>query len=395
MAGFGAPRRGPRLPPSVLLVLLAVLGLLAFNYWSVSGRQAELTTELGAMQAQAERTEVARLRLERRNTELLLLIDEHRAEARREREQRGGLEQRLWGSQGRQIGMQENMSRLMADIAHLKEKLTDLNQAFLQREDQLHELHTNNTYLLNRLEQESLRCGEQIKELKVQHEARVIKLPEAAVPDQTAKPVGLIESSKERKLDFDETAKNNAMKDTVENFSMMVEDASKVPIKNVEEAVNPEESDAGMPELEENGAANLEDHPAALKKPLPLAPEVILNLQSKQPKDSKLVTGSLMTLELKPDVGNPPDPLQIQPLEMHSKQNTENSRKELFPKKRNTSFLNLKQSRFFDENESPVDPQHGSKVADYNGDDGNVDDEERDAQEDPADYRKDSINDAL
>lgn len=36
--------------------------------------------------------------------------------------------------------------------------------------------------------------------------------------------------------------------------------------------------------------------------------------------------------------------------------------------------------RFFDENESPVDAQHGSKVADYNGDDGNVGEYEADKQ---------------
>lgn len=36
--------------------------------------------------------------------------------------------------------------------------------------------------------------------------------------------------------------------------------------------------------------------------------------------------------------------------------------------------------RFFDENESPVDPQHGNKLADYNGDDGNVGEYEADKQ---------------
>lgn len=36
--------------------------------------------------------------------------------------------------------------------------------------------------------------------------------------------------------------------------------------------------------------------------------------------------------------------------------------------------------RFFDENESPVDPQQGSKLADYNGDDGNVGEYEADKQ---------------
>ncbi|GAA6082042.1 protein GOLM2 isoform X1, partial [Tachysurus ichikawai] len=36
--------------------------------------------------------------------------------------------------------------------------------------------------------------------------------------------------------------------------------------------------------------------------------------------------------------------------------------------------------RFFDENESPVDPQRTSKLADYNGDDGNVGEYEADKQ---------------
>ncbi|KAL8197367.1 UNVERIFIED_CONTAM: Protein casc4 [Gekko kuhli] len=81
-----------------------------------------------------------------------------------------------------------------------------------------------------------------------------------------------------------------------------------------------------------------------------------------------------------------------------------------------------RRGRFFDENESPVDPQHGSKLADYNGDDGNVgeyeadkqaelayneeedgdggeedvqDDEERDFQMDIADYGKQHFNDVL
>ncbi|XP_069079065.1 protein GOLM2 isoform X3 [Pleurodeles waltl] len=366
MAGFGAPRRGPRLPQSVLLVLLALLGLLAFNYWSVRGRQAELASELGALQAQAERTEVARLRLERRNSELVLLVEEHRAEARREREQRGGLEQRLWGSQDRHIGMQKNMSRLMADIAHLKEQLADLNQAFLQREDQLHELQTNNTYLLNKLEKESLECGEQIKELKAHYEARVGKLLEEADQGLPEKPVGQLDSSKENGLDLEEISKNKSNKDAIENLNIMVEDTSKVHMQNMKEAVNPGESDAGMPELEENGAANVEDFPTALKKPLHLAPEVVLNISNIHPQDSKLVPGADMAFELKPEVGNPANTPQLQPLEMQNKRHMESSLKELFPKKRSTHFQNLKQN-----------------------------DEERDAQEDPADYRKDSVNDVL
>lgn len=44
------------------------------------------------------------------------------------------------------------------------------------------------------------------------------------------------------------------------------------------------------------------------------------------------------------------------------------------------SLLSYSTGRFFDENESPVDPQQGSKLADYNGDDGNVGEYEADKQ---------------
>lgn len=78
MVGFGANRRGGRLPSLVFVALLAVIGVLAFNCWSASSRQALLREELAELQSQAKRTEVARGRLEKRNSDLLGKVDSHR-----------------------------------------------------------------------------------------------------------------------------------------------------------------------------------------------------------------------------------------------------------------------------------------------------------------------------
>lgn len=78
MVGFGANRRGGRLPSLVLVALLAVIAVLAFHCWNAASRQALLREELAELQSQAQRTEVARGRLERRNSDLLGKVDSHR-----------------------------------------------------------------------------------------------------------------------------------------------------------------------------------------------------------------------------------------------------------------------------------------------------------------------------
>lgn len=78
MVGFGANRRGGRLPSLVLVALLAVIAVLALHCWNAASRQALLREELAELQSQAQRTEVARGRLERRNSDLLGKVDSHR-----------------------------------------------------------------------------------------------------------------------------------------------------------------------------------------------------------------------------------------------------------------------------------------------------------------------------
>lgn len=78
MVGFGANRRGGRLPSFLFVALLLVLAILAFNYWSTSTRQSVLQEEVAELQGQAKRSDVARGRLEKRNSELLLQVESHK-----------------------------------------------------------------------------------------------------------------------------------------------------------------------------------------------------------------------------------------------------------------------------------------------------------------------------
>lgn len=78
MIGFGANRRGGRLPSFILIVLLVIIVILSFNYWSVSTKHGRLLDELAEVQTQVKRTDAARSRLEKRNSELMMQVDTHR-----------------------------------------------------------------------------------------------------------------------------------------------------------------------------------------------------------------------------------------------------------------------------------------------------------------------------
>ncbi|XP_018110705.1 protein GOLM2-like isoform X2 [Xenopus laevis] len=380
MVGFGAPRRTGRLPPFVLIALLAVIGLLAFNYWSVSARQAALHDELLGLQAQVQRTEVARSRLEKRNSELIMQMDTHRRQMEQKQGEYQGLGERLQARdmQAQRCEMdksklQNNVSLQMADISRLKEQLAELRHEFLRQEDQLHEFKNNNTFLQKSLQEESQQCAQQLAERKREYEENLTKLKE----DLDKQP---------KKEEEEGGAVDNKMNTLPSEVKEKVEDPSSNRLPYAQDGVKPE-SDAGMPEIEDNEPAKEDGHP---------------NVKNLLPGDKK-------------DTVQPPEveenALQLEP--HPQKQMPRDSKKMSF---------NLKQSRFFDENESPVDPQHGSKVADYNGDDGNVgeyeadkqaelayneeedgdggeedvqEDDDHDGQADAGEYHKDHLNETL
>ncbi|XP_060030531.1 protein GOLM2 isoform X2 [Erinaceus europaeus] len=399
MVGFGANRRAGRLPSFVLVVLLVVIVALAFNYWSISSRHVLLQEEVAELQGQVQRTEVARGRLEKRNSDLLLLVDSHKKQIDQKEADYDRLSSRLQAreSLGKRceddkIKLQNNISYQMANIHHLKEQLAELRQEFLRQEDQLQDSRKNNTYLVKRLEYESFQCGQQIKELRTQHEENIKKLADQFLQEQKLM-IQKVQSKSENELGINNNAIPKNTPHAAEKAAAENEEPSsnRVPLGKDQ---TKRDGDAGMPGIEENDLAKAEDLPAdshgnpGTSKQNPSNPR------------QHLIPGS--NLETEPR-------LQMDKLKQDAKD-------------KGGDFPKLKQSRFFDENESPVDPQHGSKLADYNGDDGNVgeyeadkqaelayneeedgdggeediqDDEERELQMDPADYGKQRFSDVL
>ncbi|KAL7980229.1 hypothetical protein Chor_001497 [Crotalus horridus] len=457
MAGFGSNRRGGRLPSFLFAALLLIIAALAFNAWSSSTRQRALREEAAELQGQAKRGDVARSRLEKRNSELLLQVESHKKALEQKEAERSRLSSQLQARDGQvrkceegKVKLQSNISYQMADIRRLKEQLAELRQEFLQQEDYLHEYKKNNTQLLKRLEYESFQCGQQIKELRIQHEEDMKKLEDQVLQDQKqathrsqfTKDIerGLSESPKTVKA----TQKLNEVKNEapstnnisdgkglsgtavapVVELQWMVQQRKKYLVFT--EKIKPGD-DAGMPGIEENDPAKGEDTLTALKKPL------FSTSQNQHQPGGKVFTEKTRTLNLAPaailegntDMVNQVPANYLQRAISEHTLDIQKTKKQLAKqasKERVNNFQRMKQSRFFDENESPVNPQHGSKLADYNGDDGNVgeyeadkqaelayneeedgdggeedvqDDEERDLQMDLVDYGKPRFNDVL
>ncbi|XP_012297702.1 protein GOLM2 isoform X2 [Aotus nancymaae] len=436
MVGFGANRRAGRLPSLVLVVLLVVIVVLAFNYWSISSRHVLLQEEVAELQGQVQRTEVARGRLEKRNSDLLLLVDTHKKQIDQKEADYGRLSSRLQAREGLgkrceddKVKLQNNISYQMADIHHLKEQLAELRQEFLRQEDQLQDYRKNNTYLVKRLEYESFQCGQQIKELRAQHEENIKKLADQFLQEQKQE-THKVQSNDGKELGINDQVVSKNIPKVAENVADKNEEPSSNHIPHGKEQIK-RGGDAGMPGIEENDLAKVDDLPPALRKP-----PISVSQQESHRAISHLPTGEPLSPNMPPDSHvnhngnpgtskqNPSIPLQrlIPGSNLDSEPRIQTDILKQATKDRLSDFHKLKQSRFFDENESPVDPQHGSKLADYNGDDGNVgeyeadkqaelayneeedgdggeedvqDDEERELQMDPADYGKQHFNDVL
>uniref|UniRef100_A0A2R9BT38 Uncharacterized protein n=1 Tax=Pan paniscus TaxID=9597 RepID=A0A2R9BT38_PANPA len=415
MVGFGANRPARRLPSLVLVVLLVVTVVLTFNCWSISSCHVLLQEEVAELQGQVRRTEVARERLEKGNSDLLLLVDTHKKQiTRRSRLQvRQGLGKRC---EDDKVKLQNDISYQMADIHHLKEHLE-----FLRQEDQLQDYRKKNTYLVKRLEYQSFQCGQQIKELRAQHEENIKKLVDQFLQEQKEETLK-IQSNDGKELGINDQVVPKNIPKVAENVADKNEEPSSNHILHGKEQIK-RGGDAGMPGIKKNDLAKVDDLPPALRKP----PISVFQHESHQ-AISHLPTGQPLSPNMPPDSqvnhnGNPGT----------SKQKPSSPLQRLIPGSNLDSEPRiqtdiLKQatkdriSHFFDENESPLHLQHGSKLADYNGDDGNVgeyeadkqaelayngeedgdggaedvqDDEERELQMDPADYGKQHFNDVL
>uniref|UniRef100_A0A2K5V9D5 Uncharacterized protein n=1 Tax=Macaca fascicularis TaxID=9541 RepID=A0A2K5V9D5_MACFA len=317
----------------------------------------------------------------------------------------------------------------MADIPHSKEHLAELPQEFLPQEDQLQDYRKNNTYLVKRLEYESFQCEQQIKEMRAQHEENIKKLADQFLQEQKQE-AHKIQSNDRKELGINNQVVPKNIPKVAENVADKNEEPSSNHILHGKEQIK-RGGDAGMPGIEENDLAKVDDLPSALRKP-----PISVSQHGSHQAISQLPTGQPLSPNMPPDShvnhnGNPgtskqkpPSPLQhlIPGSNSDSEPRIQTDTLKRASKDRVSDFHKLKQSRFFDENESPVDLQHGPKLADYDGDDGNVgeyeadeqaelayneeedgdggsediqDDEERELQIDPADYGKQHFNDVL
>ncbi|KAM9546577.1 protein GOLM2 isoform 5-T5 [Salvelinus alpinus] len=260
MVGFGANRRGGRLPSFILIALMVIIAILSFNYWTVSNKQGRLLDELAEVQTQVKRTDAARSRLEKRNSELMVQVDTHRKQIDQKDGDNSMLEGKLHAREAlikkctdEKMKVQGDVTAQMSEIVRLKEQLKELKQEFMRQEIQLREVKKNSTNLERKLEYESLQCGRQITQLMDEYEEAKKTLEEEVVKLRKSvldsRKVGAAEGGTEV-----ETAGEHLTVATHRDTDLK-EDLGKPG------------SDAGMPGIEDSEVGKIDDVQFALKKP--------------------------------------------------------------------------------------------------------------------------------
>uniref|UniRef100_A0A8C6SA04 Protein GOLM2 n=1 Tax=Neogobius melanostomus TaxID=47308 RepID=A0A8C6SA04_9GOBI len=425
MVGFGANRRGGRLPSFILIFLMVIIAILSFNYWTVSNKHGRLLDELAEVQTQVKRTDAARSRLEKRNSELMVQVDSHRKQIDQKDGDYSVLEGKLQAREAlikkcgdEKMKLQGDVTAQMTEIQRLKEQLKELKQEFMKQEEQLKEVKKNSTTLERKLEYENLQCDRQLAQLKEEYE-------------ETKKALE-VEASKLRQnvIETKQGAIGKAGAEVVAERHTATTHQHGAP--ELKDEMGKPGSDAGMPGIEDSEVGKIDDNVQfALKKPsitqkqpdppegavAPIGAGVgaadgpgVQGLSLDQPRlqqdarapvvvakgfgnqDKPVVFEEDNKVAIKADelgeqqrqlrapdrvAGNiehmKPVPLPANPAQLPNPIQAHRPKDQAEP-------MHHRQSRFFDENESPVDPQHGSKLADYNGDDGNVGEYEADKQ---------------
>ncbi|XP_030232295.1 protein CASC4 isoform X3 [Gadus morhua] len=436
MIGFGANRRGGRLPSLFLIALMVIIAILSFNYWTVTSKHVRLLDEVAEVQAQVKRTDAARIRLEKRNTELMAQVDTHKKQIDQKEGDNNVLGSKIQAREtlikkctDDKMKLHQDFTSQITEITRLKEQLKEINQEFMQQEEQMREVRKNRTTLERRLEYESLQCGRQIKQLTEEFEENrktlaleVAKLRRSGLDSNKlgvqAQPQAGAEVEAERHTVADLVQGNVILKGVKKaQIAPKQKEAPKevpaavaaVPAKvfreqaldqpllqqdrvglgggagggGEEEEEEEEEEEVQVQQQQQAAVAAVVVPPGHIKQPVPQAvvDKPVLfdednkaamradefgeqNRQLQAPVNVKAESVQMKALPV------PPNPAQVpKPLEPHRV-------KDQVP----VQLPPHHQSRFFDENESPVDPQRGSKLADYNGDDGNVGEYEADKQ---------------
>ncbi|XP_035007568.1 protein GOLM2 isoform X4 [Hippoglossus stenolepis] len=261
MVGFGANRRGGRLPSFILIFLMVIIGVLSFNYWTVSSKHGRLLDELAEVQTQVKRTDAARSRLEKRNTELMVQVETHRKQIDQKDGDYSVLEGKLQAREAlikrcgdEKMKLQSEVTSQITEIQRLEEQLKELKQEFIKQEDQLREVKKNSTTLERKLEYESLQCGRQIAQLKNEYEESKKTLEQ--------------ETSKLRQSVI--ISQKGVVADGAPGVEMVGERhtvaTNRHDSNDLKEMGKPG-SDAGMPGIEDSEVGKIDDVQFALKKP--------------------------------------------------------------------------------------------------------------------------------
>lgn len=320
MIGFGANRRGGRLPSLVVIALLVIIAILSFNYWTVSSKHARLQEELVELQAQVTRTETARSRLEKRNSELLLQADSSKRDLLKKDDEHLNLgnqiqakDSQLRKCEEEKVRVQNNVSGRLAEIQQLQEQLADLRQEFLKLEDQIHEHKKNYTSLQNKLEYESIHCDQRLRDMKENYDEK-LKLAEKGGPVEEHKnSQAKIPSVTQVPVHEKQKVKREFLPDVLKNVLKVLgkDDVQSNNLKQGKPEPGKLGEDAGMPGIEDNEIVKADDA-FALKKPV-----VSLNKGSKQSDQERILANKEVTppQEKKPDFSFGKDQKIRQPLE--------------------------------------------------------------------------------
>uniref|UniRef100_A0A3Q0R5N4 Protein GOLM2 n=1 Tax=Amphilophus citrinellus TaxID=61819 RepID=A0A3Q0R5N4_AMPCI len=270
MVGFGANRRGGRLPSFILIFLMVIIAVLSFNYWTVSNKHGRLLDELAEVQTQVKRTDAARSRLEKRNSELMVQVDTHRKQIDQKDGDYNVLEGKLQARDGlikkctdEKMKLQDDVTAKMTEIQRLKEQLKELKQEFMKQEEQLREVKKNSTTLERKLEYESLQCGRQIAQLKNEYEEAKKTLEKEASKLRWVSLINLNKKDISCSCDLlvnDEKLSVDKERHTVANHHHDRQ-------SDLKEEIGKPGSDAGMPGIEDSEVGKIDDVQFALKKP--------------------------------------------------------------------------------------------------------------------------------
>ncbi|XP_071381829.1 protein GOLM2 isoform X4 [Centroberyx affinis] len=265
MVGFGANRRGGRLPSFILIALMVIIAILSFNYWTVSNKHGRLLDELAEVQTQVKRTDAARSRLEKRNSELMVQVDTHRKQIDQKDGDYSVLEGKLQAREALikkctddKMKLQGDVTAQMTEIQRLKEQLRELKQEFMKQEEQLREVKKNSTTLERRLEYESLQCGRQIAQLKEEYEETKKTLEEEA-----SKLRQSVLDSRKAAVVGGHAEGATGVEAVGERHTVATHQRDSPDLKEMGKPG----SDAGMPGIEDSEVGKIDDVQFALKKP--------------------------------------------------------------------------------------------------------------------------------